>query len=86
MGLKVSYVSDGAIEKDAQAFLADYTRERGMPMEAPIPIDDVIEKHLKIGTEFDDTHRLFGVPRSGIGFDPDILGAIFFDQKRILLR
>lgn len=85
MGLKVAYVSDEAIEKDAQALLADYARERGTPIEAPIPIDDIIEKHLKIGIEFDDTHRLFGVPRSGIGFDPDILGAIFFDQKRIVV-
>jgi Zn-dependent peptidase ImmA (M78 family) len=85
MGLKVAYMSDEAIEKDAQALLADYARERGVPIKAPIPIDDIIEKHLKIGIEFDDTHRLFGVPRSGIGFDPDILGAIFFDQKRIVI-
>ncbi len=85
MGLKVAYMSDEAIEKDAQALLADFARERGTPIEAPIPIDDIIEKHLKIGIEFDDTHRLFGVPRSGIGFDPDILGAIFFDQKRIVI-
>jgi Zn-dependent peptidase ImmA (M78 family) len=85
MGLKVAYMSDEAIEKDAQALLADYARERRVPIEAPIPIDDIIEKHLKIGIEFDDTHRLFGVPRSGIGFDPDILGAIFFDQKRIVI-
>lgn len=85
MGLKVAYMSDEAIEKDVQALLADYARERGMPIEAPIPIDDIIEKHLKIGIEFDDTHRLFGVPRSGIGLDPDILGAIFFDQKRIVI-
>ena len=85
MGLKVAYVSDDAIEKDAQALLADYARERGVPIAAPIPIDDIIEKHLKIGIEFDDTHRLFGVPRSGIGFDPDILGAIFFDQRRIVI-
>lgn len=85
MGLRVAYMSDEAIEKDAQALLADYARERSTPTESPIPIDDIIEKHLKIGIEFNDTHRLFGVPRSGIGFDPDILGAIFFDQKRIVI-
>jgi hypothetical protein len=81
----VSYVSDETIEKDAQALLADYAHQRGVVIEPPIAIDDIIEKHLKIGIEFDDTHRLFGVPRSGIGFDPDILGAIFFDQKRIVI-
>jgi hypothetical protein len=81
----VSYVSDEAIEKDAQALLAEYAHARGVKVEAPIEIDDIIEKHLKIGIEFDDTHRLFGVPRSSAGFDPEILGAIFFDQKRIVI-
>ena len=81
----VSYVSDEAIEKDAQSLLAEYAHARSVVIEPPIAIDDIIEKHLKIGIEFDDTHRLFGVPRSGIGFDPDILGAIFFDQKRIVI-
>src|SRR5271170_327140 len=81
----VSYVPDETIEKDAQALLAEYAHARGVVTEAPIAIDDIIEKHLKIGIEFDDTHRLFGVPRSGIGFDPDILGAIFFEQKRIVI-
>jgi hypothetical protein len=78
-------VPDEAIERDAQALLAEYAHARGVTIEAPIAIDDIIEKHLKIGIEFDDTHRLFGVPRSGIGFDPDILGAIFFEQKRIVI-
>ena len=63
-------MSDEAIERDAEALLADYARERGVPIEAPIPIEDIIEKHLKIGVEFDDTHRLFGVPRSGIALIP----------------
>ena len=81
----VSYVPDEAIEKDAQALLAEYAHVRGVLIEPPVAIEDIIEKHLKIGIEFDDTHRLFGVPRSGIGFDPDILGAIFFEQKRIVI-
>src|SRR3954466_321652 len=80
----VSYVPDEAIERDAQALLAEYAHARGVAIEAPIAIDDIIEKHLKIGIEFDDTHRLFGVRRSGIGFDPAVLGAIFFEQKRIV--
>ena len=81
----VSYMSDEAIEKGAQALLADYACARGVVIEPPIGIEDIIEKHLRIGIEFDDTHRLFGMPRSAIGFDPDILGAIFFEQKRIVI-
>ncbi len=85
MGRRVTYVSDEAIEKDAEALLSDFARARGTDIAAPIPIDDIIEKHLKIGLEFDDTHSLFGIPRSSAGEDPDILGAIFFDQKRIVI-
>ncbi len=81
----VSYVPDEVIEKDAQALLAEYAQARGVAIAAPVAIDDIIEKHLKIGIEFNDTHRLFGLPRSGIGFEPDILGAIFFEQKRIVI-
>jgi IrrE N-terminal-like domain len=81
----VSYVSDEAIDKDAQALLAEYSHARGISIKAPVAIDDIIEKHLRIGLEFDDTHRRFGVPRPGIGFDPEILGAIFFEQKRIVI-
>ncbi|MFO0344698.1 MAG: ImmA/IrrE family metallo-endopeptidase [Labrys sp. (in: a-proteobacteria)] len=85
MGLKVAYLSDEKIERDAEALLAEYARYRGVHIEAPIPIDDIIEKYLKVGIEFDDTHQLLGVPRSGLGFNPDILGAIFFEQKRIVI-
>jgi hypothetical protein len=81
----VSYVSDEAIEKDAQALLAEYAHARGVTIEAPIPIDDIVEKYLKIGIEFDDMHCRFAVPRSGIGLDPDILGAIYFEQRRIVI-
>src|SRR5206468_12417123 len=79
----VPYLSDEAIERDAMALLAEYAHARGRAIEPPIPIEDIVEKHLKLGIEFDDTHRRFGVPRSGLG--PDILGAIFFDQGRIVI-
>ena len=42
----VSYVPDETIEKDAQALLAEYAHARGVVTEAPIAIDDIIEKHL----------------------------------------
>src|SRR5258706_545380 len=54
----VSYVPDEAIEKDAQALLAEYAHARGVVIEAPIAIDDTIEKHLKIVIAFDHTPRV----------------------------
>jgi Zn-dependent peptidase ImmA (M78 family) len=79
----VPYLSEEQIERDAAALLAEYAQARGVTIAPPIPIEDIVEKHLKLGIEFDDTHRLFGVPRSGL--DPDILGAMFFDEARIVI-
>ena len=79
----IPYLSDEAIERDAAVLLAEYAHARGVVIEPPIPIEDIVEKHLTLGIEFDDTHQLFGVPRPGP--DPDILGAIFFDDRRIVI-
>jgi hypothetical protein len=79
----IPYLSEEAIERDAAALLNEYANARGLTIEPPIPIEDIVEKHLKLGIEFDDTHKLFGVPRQAL--DPDILGAIFFDDRRIVI-
>ena len=83
----VPYLAEEAIERDAEALLAEFAHARDVVIEPPIPIEDIMEKHLKLGIEFDDTHRLFGIPRTGIdpGQGPDILGAIFFDEKRVVV-
>lgn len=81
----VSRVPDETIAKDAPALLAEHAHAGGVTIEAPIAIDDLIEKHLEIGIEFDDTHRLFGLRRLGVGCDPDMIGAIFLGQKRIVI-
>ena len=49
---------------------------------APIPIEDIVEKHLKLRVEFDDLHRLLDIPRSGLGLDPDIFGAIWLEERQ----
>jgi hypothetical protein len=79
----IPYLSEEAIERDAAALLHEYASTSGLTIEPPIPIEDIVEKHLKLGIEFDDTHQLFGVPRPGP--DPDILSAIFFDDRRIVI-
>ena len=83
MTKSVPYLTDEAIERDAASLLAEYAQARGLVIKAPIPIEDIVEKHLKLGIEFDDTHRLFGVPRTGD--NTDILGAMFFEEARIVI-
>jgi Zn-dependent peptidase ImmA (M78 family) len=80
----VPYLSEEQIERDAAALLTEYSQARGVTLVPPIPIEDIVEKHLKLGIEFDDTHRLFGVPRKP-GRDADILGAMLFDEARIVI-
>ena len=87
MPRNVPYLAEEAMERDAEALLAEFGNERNVVIEPPIPIEGIVEKHLKLGIEFDDTHDLFGIPRTGLdlGQGPDILGAMFFDEKRIVI-
>jgi hypothetical protein len=79
----VPCLSEDQIERDAAALLAEYGQSRGVVIKPPVRIEDIVEKHLKIGIEFDDMHRRFGVPHGGP--DLDILGAIYFDEGRIVI-
>jgi Zn-dependent peptidase ImmA (M78 family) len=84
MTLRVPYIADESIERDAEALLAQYAHATGVEVGAPIPIEDIVEKHLKLRVEFDDLHRLLGVPRSG-GSEPDIFGAIWLESGEIVI-
>src|SRR3954465_7711783 len=85
MPKKVPYRSEEQIERDAAALLAEYEQARGVVITRKVPIEDIVEKHLKLGIEFDDMHQLLQLPRSGFAPGPDILGALFFDKRRIYI-
>jgi hypothetical protein len=76
---------ENRIETDAEALLDEFSKATGMALKAPVPIDDIVEKHLKLGIEFDDLHRNFGAPNSVLAQGPDIIGAIFLSQRRIVV-
>jgi hypothetical protein len=63
MSRLIPFLSETAIERDAMALLTEYAHDRGVAIAPPIPIEDIIEKHLKIRLEFNDTHELFGIRR-----------------------
>jgi Zn-dependent peptidase ImmA (M78 family) len=85
MTLRVPYIADDAIERDAATLIAEYAHAKGIEIKAPIPIEDIVEKHLRLHVEFDDLHQLLDVPRSGIGLDPDIFGAIWLEAGNIVI-
>ena len=74
----VPFLAEEAIERDAAALLAEYEHARGVALVPPIPVEDIIEKHLKLRIEFDDMHARHNIPRIGRG-KTDILGAIYGD-------
>ena len=77
------YIEKELLEKRSFGLLNYYYAARHIAFTPPIPIEDIIENHLKIGIEFDDMHTRLDVPRSGV--EPDILGAIIFNDRRILI-
>jgi Zn-dependent peptidase ImmA (M78 family) len=85
MTLRVPYIVDESIERDAEALLAQFAHARGVAIRAPIPIEDIIEKHLKLHVEFDDLHRRLEIPRGGLGTEPDIFGAIWLEAGEIII-
>ena len=74
----VPYLADEAIERDSVSLIEEFEHARGVTIEPPIPIEDILEKHLKLRVEFDDLHARHNVPRPENG-QTDILGAIYGD-------
>jgi hypothetical protein len=86
MTLQVPYVAEETIERDAAALLAEYAHAKGVEVKAPIPIEPIIEKHLGLRVEFDDLHRVFGLPGGArFGKKPDIFGAIWLETGKIIV-
>ena len=82
MIFRVPYIAEETIERDAEALLAQYAHAKGVEIRAPIPIDDIVEKYLKLRVEFNDLRRLFGFPG---GRKPDIFGAIWLKSGEIVI-
>ena len=84
MSKKVPYLHEEQIERDAAALLAEFSQTRGVVIAAPIPIEDIVEKHLKLGIDFDDMHRLLNHPRSSLSLDPDSVAHDHGDPHTLL--
>jgi len=84
MVMRVRYLSEEVIERDAETLLAEYSSARDVVLQPPIPVEDIVEKHLKLRIGFDDLHQLLGVPQTGL--QPDIFGAIWMDEGEIVIH
>ena len=83
---KVPYLREEQIERDAAALLAEYEQARGVQIDPPVPD----RGHRREAPEARSRVRRHAptVRRSALrhsGLEPDILGAMFFDERRIVI-
>ena len=72
----VPYLKCNYMEAVAQKLLFEYEQERGQ-LTPPIPIEDIIENHLKLSLEIDNLQDELGLS--------DVLGGIYFPERRIVI-
>ena len=78
MTIKVKYLTEDEIEKEAELLLAEYEETIGEPIELPVPVADITTSHLALRLGFDDLHQTLNRPM--LRGQPDILGAIFVEK------
>jgi hypothetical protein len=84
MTINVKYLTEAAIEKEAESLLSEYEQETiGEPIELPVPIADITTSHLALRLGFDDLHQTLDKPM--LRGQPDILGAIFVEERLVLI-
>ena len=71
----VPFLPEKQIEQEAELLLAEYGERFGEIAEPPVPIDEMIELHLRLAFEIADLRELFGAG--------DIHGAIWINEERI---
>jgi hypothetical protein len=83
MTIKVRYLSEDEIEKEAELLLAEYVETTGAPIKFPVPVDEITTYHLALRLGFADLHETLRIPM--LRDQPDILGAIWVDMETVLI-
>ena len=73
--MKVPWLSKRKIATIAEAVRADYGEMTGSSVTPPIPVEDIIERGLKVRIGFSDLNRKLGLD--------DVLGATFVESRLI---
>ncbi len=71
----VPFLTERQLEDEALVLLAEYGREQGDVTTPPVPIDEIIEIHLKLTFELKDMAALLG--------HGDVHGALWINQKLV---
>ena len=77
MPVKVKFLPKQHIEWNAQKLLAEYGGRYGEVVVPPVPVEEILEKHLKLTLEIDNLEARLG--------HPDILGALWAPDKLVAI-
>jgi hypothetical protein len=84
MGIAVPFLSEKEIETSAALLLVDFGGLRnGGSIKPPVPIEEVLEKHLRLTLDFDDLHGKLRIPRDGE--EPEVLGALWAASGEVFI-
>ena len=76
--MKVPWMPKKKISCHASDILADYQRKTGHPVQPPIPVEDIIERYLKLNLSFEDLEEKLGMK--------DVLGATWVEARLICIN
>jgi Zn-dependent peptidase ImmA (M78 family) len=74
----IAWLSKEQISKEADDLLAKWSDFMDQKASPPIPVEAIAEKYLGITLEYDDLSEILGIP--------DVLGATWVDEKRIVIN
>ena len=83
MAIAVPFLSENEIRRSAALLLAEFGCLRDWTNAPPVPIEEVLEKHLKLKLDFDDLHGKLGIPRNGE--EPEVLGALWAESAEVFI-
>lgn len=73
--IKVPFLTHAELDHTAAELLRNYAAWKGAPVRPPIDVDEIVEGYLKLDLEVLDLREILGMP--------DVLGATWFDDRRI---
>ena len=82
MSITVPFLSEAEIERAALTLLCEAGLHGIKGPQLIIPVENVLEKHLKLSLDFDDLHAKLGVPL--LGSEPEILGALWVHSREVV--
>jgi Zn-dependent peptidase ImmA (M78 family) len=74
----VPFLTRNHIEVESEGLLAAYGAKYGLVSKAPIPVDEILNVHLKVTLDFDDLPKLLRV-------NSDVFGATWIEQQQVII-